>query len=202
MTRKLVVNAFVSLDGVMQAPGGPDEDTSSGFPYGGWQFGYGDDAVGEWIGALAAEPFDLLLGRTTYEIFNGHWPHQEGPMADALNSAHHYVASRTLQSADWKESTIIRDVPNDVPKLKQEDGPEIQMWGSTILLQTLWAHDLVDTLNLLTYPVTLGSKWKRLFGDGTIGAGFEVADSEISPTGIVMARYERAGDVKIGSVDQ
>ncbi|HEX5094768.1 MAG TPA: dihydrofolate reductase family protein [Acidimicrobiia bacterium] len=202
MTRKLVVDAFVSLDGVMQAPGGPDEDTTSGFPYGGWQFGYGDEAVGEYITAFTDKPYDLLLGRTTYEIFNSYWPHQEGPMADGLNTAHHYVASRTLRSAPWKESTIIRDVPTEVAKLKQEDGPEIQTWGSTILLQTLWEHDLVDAINVLTYPVTLGNKWKHLFGDGTIAAGFKVVDSQISPTGIIMARYERAGDVKIGSFDQ
>jgi len=197
--RKLVVNAFVTLDGVMQAPGGPEEDPSGGFTHGGWGVTQFDDVMVEKIGEGMGQPFDLLLGRKTYEIFAAHWPYVEGPFADALNGATKYVASRTLDSVDWQNSKLIEgDVGEEVAKLKEADGPVIQVQGSATLIQTLLEHDLVDEFGLMIFPVVLGTG-KRVFGDGAIPAGLRLKDSKMSTTGVILTTYERAGDVEYGS---
>jgi len=198
--RKLIVSTFVTLDGVMQAPGGPEEDPTEGFGHGGWSTGYWDEAMMERMGEVMGTPFDLLLGRKTYEIFAAHWPYAtDQPGADELNNATKYVASTTLDEVSWSNSNLIEgDVPEQVARLKEEDGPEIQVHGSWNLIQTLLEHDLVDEFRLMIFPVVLGGG-KRLFGDGTIPAGLRLADSTTSSTGVVMATYERAGDVQYGS---
>ena len=198
--RKLSVNTFISLDGVMQAPGGPAEDPTGGFELGGWNAPYWDDVMGQAIGRAFAKKPDLLLGRKTYEIFAAHWPFVEDETADALNAATKYVASRTLKPADltWKNSRLLEgDAADAVAALKQEDGPELNVQGSSDLLQTLLASDLVDDLMVWTFPVLLG-KGKRLFGEGTAPAGLKLVHSETSTTGVVIAAYERAGEVPRG----
>jgi dihydrofolate reductase len=198
--RKLTVNTFLTLDGVMQAPGGPEEDPTGGFKHGGWSANYWDDFMFQQMGDAMGKPFDLLLGRKTYEIFAAHWPYiTDDPFADVLNSAKKYVASTTLDDAKWSNSTLINgDVPKTVADLKAETGPEIQVHGSSDLLQTLVEHDLVDEYRLWVFPIVLG-KGKRLFGDGTIPAGLKLADSKTSSTGVVISTYERAGEVEHGS---
>lgn len=198
--RKLTANTFVTLDGVMQAPGGPEEDPTGGFTLGGWSVNYWDDVMGRRMDAYMGKPFDLLLGRRTYEIFAAHWPYsKDEPTASALNRARKHVASRTLRKASWQNSTIIQgDVPTAVAKLKREHGPEIQVHGSSNLLQTLWKHDLVDEFQVMIFPVVVGPG-KRLFGDGVVPAGLRLVESEVSTTGVVIARYERAGAVNVGS---
>ena len=197
--RKLAVNTFLTLDGVMQAPGGPEEDTSGGFTHGGWSVNYWDDRMGQVMGEFMGKPFDLLLGRRTYEIFAAYWPHVTDGSGDSLNSAKKYVASRTLKTVDWNNSTLITgDVPEYVAGLKDQAGPEIQVHGSGNLLQTLMKHDLIDEFQLLIFPILLGTG-KRLFSEGTIPAGLKLVDTQSVSTGVVIARYERAGDVKYGS---
>ena len=197
--RKLKVTTFVTLDGVMQAPGGPDEDRSGGFTHGGWSVGYWDDQMGKVMGEFMGRPFELLLGRKTYEIFAAYWPHSTDPGADALNSARKHVASRTLRSVDWNNSTLIKgDVATYVSELKKQSGPEIQVHGSGDLLQTLLKNDLVDELHVWTFPVVLGNG-KRLFADGAVPAGLKVDAVTTSTTGVVIATYERAGAIKYGS---
>jgi dihydrofolate reductase len=197
--RKLTVNTFLTLDGVMQAPGGPEEDTDGGFRFGGWSAPHWDDRMGEVMGAWMTPPFDIVLGRRTYEIFAGFWPHSEDPGAKELNEARKHVASRTLESVDWQNSELLgEDVPAAVAALKAEDGPVLQVHGSANLLQTLIAEDLIDEFQIFTFPVVLGSG-KRLFGDGTIPAAFELTGSETSTTGVVISTYRRAGDVQTGS---
>jgi dihydrofolate reductase len=198
--RKLVVSTFLTLDGVMQAPGGPEEDPAEGFTHGGWSFHYWDEAMDRQMGELMGRPFELLLGRKTYEIFASHWPNVTGdPAADTLNSAVKHVASRTLDDVEWNNSTLLEgDVAEAVTRLKDEDGPEIQVHGSSNLLQTLLQHDLVDEFRLMVFPVVLGSG-KRLFGEGAVPAGLKLVDSSTSSTGVIMARYERDGDVRYGS---
>jgi dihydrofolate reductase len=197
--RTLAVNAFVSLDGVMQAPGGPDEDPTGGFAHGGWAVNYWDD---EMMGRMrTAEPYELLLGRGTYEIFAAHWPYDEGPIADRLNGTRKHVASTTLDRAEWSNSTLIEgDVADYVAALKREDGPEIQVHGSPGLIQTLLAHDLVDELRTWIFPVLLGGG-KRLFGDGTVAAGLTLVDSAVSKTGVTINTYRRSGAVEPGSFE-
>jgi dihydrofolate reductase len=197
--RKLKVSTFVTLDGVMQAPGGPDEDRSGGFTHGGWSVGYWDDQMGRIMGEFMAPPFELLLGRRTYEIFAAYWPHSTEPGADALNSARKHVASRTLRSVVWNNSTLIKgDVATYVSELKQQSGPEIQVHGSGDLLQTLLKNELVDEFHVWTFPVVLGAG-RRLFGEGAIPAGLEVEAVTTSTTGVVIATYERVGAIKYGS---
>ncbi|VVB62426.1 Uncharacterised protein [uncultured archaeon] len=202
--RKLNVLTFITLDGVMQAPGGPQEDTTGGFKYGGWVAGYWDDILGVVMGQQMAGPFDLLLGRKTYEIFAAYWPYvksddPDGPIAGKLNSAKKYVASTTLEKLDWNNSTLIKDdIVKEIKNLKQQNGPELQVHGSGNLIQTLLKHDLVDEFHLKIFPITLGTG-KRLFSDGTIPAGFKLVDSKTSTTGVIVATYERAGKVKTGS---
>ena len=197
--RKLVVNTFMSLDGVMQSPGGPEEDPTGGFAYGGWGANYFDDDM---MGRVSESgPYELLLGRGTYEIFAAHWPYDEGPIADQLNSTRKHVASRTLDSVDWNNSTLITgDVAEYVAELKRQDGPEIQVHGSVGLIQTLLEHDLIDEYRLWIFPLVLG-KGKRFFGAGTIPGGMKLVDSATSKTGVTINTYERAGDIDLGSFE-
>ena len=197
--RKLIVNTFMSLDGVMQSPGGPEEDPTGGFAYGGWGANYFDD---EMMGRVSESgPYELLLGRGTYEIFAAHWPYDEGPIADQLNSTRKHVASRTLDGVDWNNSTLITgDVAEYVVELKRQDGPEIQVHGSVGLIQTLLEHDLIDEYRLWIFPLVLG-KGKRFFGAGTIPGGMKLVDSATSKTGVTINTYERAGDIDLGSFE-
>jgi dihydrofolate reductase len=197
--RKLIVNTFMSLDGVMQSPGGPDEDPTGGFEHGGWGANYFDDEMMARVAESA--PYELLLGRGTYEIFAAHWPYDEGPIADQLNGTRKYVASRTLDRVDWENSTLIDgDVAGYVRRLKEEDGPEIQVHGSPGLIQTLLEHDLIDELRLWIFPLVLGNG-KRLFGDGTVPGALKLVDSAVSKTGVTINVYEPAGDIDTGSFE-
>jgi dihydrofolate reductase len=195
--RKLAVLTFVSLDGVMQAPGGKGEDPSGDFDLEGWTVPYFDDAVGNEMAKQMSPPFDLLLGRRTYEIFAAYWPHQGDD--NPINRATKYVVSNEAINTGWEETTQIDgDVVAAVEKLKQQDGPMLQVHGSSNLIQTLLANDLVDQLWLKVFPVTLG-KGKRLFGEGTIPGAFKLTELETSPSGVVIASYERDGEVRLGS---
>ena len=180
----------------MQAPGGPNEDTSGGsFKFGGWTVPYFDDFLGKIMLEQMSRPFDLLLGRKTFEIFASYWPHQESP----INEATKYVVSNTLTKHEWSKSVFLTsDVVEEIRKLKQKDGPELQVHGSGNLIQTLLKHDLVDEFWLKIFPVTLGTG-KRLFAEGTIPAAFKLSDSKVGPNGVIIANYERAGEVKTGS---
>jgi dihydrofolate reductase len=199
--RKLIVLSFITLDGVMQGPGGPGEDDSGGFKYGGWSVPYFDDFLGKVMGEQMGHPFDLLLGRKTYDIFAAHWPRlrDDDPTARVINRARKYVVSRRPVSLSWKTTIPINgDVAEKIKQLKKEDGPEIQVHGSGNLIQTLLKHDLVDEFWLKTFPVALGSG-KRLFAEGTMPAGFALTDSRTSPGGVIVSSYGRAGQVKLGS---
>jgi dihydrofolate reductase len=200
MSRKLVVNSFLTLDGVMQAPGTPEEDPTGGFTHGGWAANYFDDALGQWMGPYMGRPADLLLGRKTYEIFAAHWPYvTDDPIADSLNDARKYVASTTLDKVEWNNSRLLTgDVAEAVAALKEDDGPEIQVHGSGNLIQTLLRHDLVDEFRLITFPLVLGTG-KRLFADGTVPSGLKVVNSTVTGNGVVAAVYERAGAIDYGS---
>ena len=197
--RPVVANTFVTLDGVMQAPGGPDEDPTGGFEHGGWVPGHWDDAVGERMSETMNHPFDLLLGRKTYEIFAAHWPYVDDEFARPLNDARKYVASRTLREVTWQNSEVLGgDVVEAVQALKAADGPEIQVHGSADLLQTLIANDLVDVFRLWTFPVIVGGG-KRLFAQGAVPRALELTAGEVFQTGVVLATYCRAGAVTTGS---
>ncbi len=195
--RKLSTNTFLTLDGVMQAPGGPEEDPTGGFTHGGWSVKYWDKTMVERIGESMSRPFDLLLGRKTYEIFAAHWPHvSNDPIADALNRATKHVASRSLTAVHWDRSRLIRgDLAEAVARLKQEDGPEIQVHGSANLIQTLLMHDLIDEFRLWIFPLVLGTG-KRLFDDGTMPTGFTLLDCTTSGTGVIISRLERTGAIE------
>jgi dihydrofolate reductase len=197
--RELIVNTFLTLDGVMQAPGGPQEDPSGGFEHGGWSFGYWDEQMQNAMGESMSKPFDLLLGRKTYEIFAAHWPHTEDPGAEPLNRATKHVASTTRRELEWENSELIEgDVPGGVRALKREDGPELQVHGSANLIQTLLEHGLVDEFRVWIFPLVLG-KGKRLFHGGTVPAGLELASSQVSSTGVIMATYRGGAEIKGGS---
>ena len=198
--RRLSVNTFLTLDGVMQAPGGPEEDPTGGFTHGGWSANYWDERMGQVMGESMSKPFDLLLGRKTYEIFAAHWPYAKGdPAADALNSAKKFVASRTLDRVEWQNSTLIKgDVGREVVAQKERSGPELQVHGSSNLIQTLLNSDLIDEFRLWVFPLVLGTG-KRLFADGTIPAGLKLVDSTVSTTGVVIGTYEPAGEIVTGS---
>jgi dihydrofolate reductase len=198
--RKIMVIAFVSLDGVMQAPGGPDEDISGGFKHGGWTVPYFDDFASKVMEEqMSLERSELLLGRKTYEIFAGYWPHHAAGWP-GINEVKKYVASRNASyKLDWENSVLLSDnVAEAVKKLKNEDGPDLHVWGSGNLIQTLLMHDLMDELWLKIFPVTLGPG-KRLFDEGTIPVAFELTDCKSSPLGIIVANYKRVGEVKTGS---
>ena len=199
---KLVVTTFVTLDGVYQAPGGPEEDRSGGFEQGGWLVPHFDDTTGAFMGEVFGRAGSFLLGRRTYEIFAGYWPQvsdQNNPVASALNRLPKYVASRTLEKVEWEHSTLIRDVPTEVAALKEQPGGELQVHGSGNLIQTLIAHDLVDVYNLLTFPVVLGAG-KRLFPEGVTPAGLRLTQSQTTAKSVVIASYERAGKPTYGTV--
>ena len=212
--RSLVVSTFMTLDGVMQAPGGPEEDPTGGFQHGGWSVSYWDQDMGEVMTESFSKPFELLLGRKTYEIFAAHWPHVsdeerderggtpsdvDDPAANVLNSARKYVASTTLGNVEWNNSVLLEgDVAQAVAELKAQDGPELMVQGSSDLIQTLLEHDLVDEFRIWTFPVVVGPG-KRLFGQGAAPAGLELVDLKTSSTGVVMAIYRRAGDIRYGS---
>lgn len=197
--RDLVVSSFVTLDGVMQAPGGPEEDPSGGFAYGGWSVTAWDGTMEEVMTAAEQIPCDYVLGRKTYEIFAAHWPHVDDSMGRKLTEATKYVASNTLESADWENTIVLGgDVAAELRELKAGAGPELQVLGSWDLIQTLAANDLVDEYRLWIYPVVVG-KGKRLFGDDVTAAGFTLADSRTSSTGVLMTTYRKSGPVEIGS---
>jgi dihydrofolate reductase len=198
--RKLLVTTFVSLDGVMQAPGGPEEDPEDDFGYGGWAFPLWDDDVDRAQEATMGHPFDLLLGRRTYEIFAGFWPSApEEAGGKPLNEATKYVVSRGNPSLDWGPAELITgDVEKGVAALKETDGPELQVHGSGNLVQTLMRAGLIDEYRLMTFPVTIGTG-KRLFADGTVPATLRLTESSVSKNGIVIARYEPAGELQTGS---
>ena len=198
--RKLTVNTFLTLDGVMQAPGGPDEDDSGGFAHGGWSVHYWDEEMGEVMGEAMSSPFDLVLGRRTYDIFAAYWPQAtEEQGAKPLNDATKYVASRSRPTLEWERSILIEgDAAEGIAALKRGDGPELQVHGSGDLLQTLIRHDLIDVYRLWIFPVVVGSG-KRLFADGTIPAGLKLVESTVSTTGVVIGTYEPAGELITGS---
>jgi dihydrofolate reductase len=202
--RKVIVGAFVSMDGVMQAPGGPEEDPTHGFKFGGWVAPLADDPVfGEEIGKLFDQPFDLLLGRRTYDIFAAHWPYAEGgphdDIAKTFNRITKYVATRKGVDLSWKGSVALRDGAKDVAKLKQEDGPALVTQGSTELVHALLAADLVDEIRVFTFPVLLG-KGKRLFDETSRPRTFTLTHSAVSPNGLIAATYVRDGEVKTETI--
>jgi dihydrofolate reductase len=198
--RKLTANTFLTLDGVMQAPGGPEEDPSEGFAHGGWSVTYWDEDMGRIMDDYMGKPFDLVLGRKTYEIFAAFWPNAtEEQGAKPLNDATKYVASRTLKSLEWGPAVLIEgDVVDGVSELKKQDGPELQVHGSGNLLQTLLEHNLIDEIQLWTFPVVIGSG-KRLFAEGTVPSALKVVDSTVSSTGVVISNYVPAGEIPLGS---
>ena len=192
--RKVIALEHISLDGVIQGPGGPDEDTSGGFTHGGWIAPYSDAVLGTLLRRQMNLPFDLLVGRKTFDIWAPYWPHH-GDIWPGVNAATKYVASNTITSSEWQPSVFLNgDVAKQVAEIKQKPGPDLHVWGSSDLLQTLIKHDLVDEFWLKIYPLTLGSG-KRLFADGTIPAAFKVTESEVTPNGVIVVNYERAGTV-------
>lgn len=197
--RKVFVIEFVTMDGVMQAPGGPEEDMEGGFKYGGWTVPYFDEFIGKVMDEqMSLERAELLLGRKTYEIFAGYWP-EHADNWPRVNDVKKYVASHNPSyKTSWENSLLISDVPEEVKKLKSEVGPDLHVWGSCNLVQTLMKRDLVDEFWLKIFPLTLGSG-KRLFAEGAIPSAFKLTESKVSPNGVIVANYERAGEVKTGS---
>ena len=202
--RKLVAGTFTTLDGVMQAPGGPDEDRDGGFEHGGWLVPYFDEKLVEIMTAWTRQAGAFLLGRKTYDIFAGSWPRSTDPadeIAAALNTRPKFVASRTLDKVSWNNSHLLKgDIADEVAKLKAMEGGEMQVHGSSNLLQTLLRHDLVDALRIWQFPVVLGTG-KRLFADGAIPRSFRLVETQLNTTGAVLHVYERAGDLKYGEVE-
>lgn len=198
--RKIVVFTMITLDGVMQSPGGPEEDDSLGFKYGGWTPPFADGSLGDIIDQEVSEPFDMLFGAKTYsDIFAPYWSKQSGTIADAFNKATKYVVSDKPINLPWKESVLLSgDVVAKIKALKEEDGPMLQVWGSGNLIQTLLKNDLVDELRLRTFPVTIGTG-KRLFAEGTMPASFELIETGALSSGIIIANYKRSGELKTGS---
>ena len=193
--RKIIVLSFITLDGVMQAPGGPEEDMSGGFEYGGWTVPYFDDATGKLMDQQL-QSADLLLGRKTFDIFASYWP-QHADEWPGINDVTKYVMSTSTKESDWSNAVFLESV-EDIEKLKNSEGGDIQVHGSGRLIHTLLEHDLVDELWLKIFPLTLG-KGKKLFADGTMPAAFELMDSTVTPKGVIFANYKRAGQVKVGS---
>jgi dihydrofolate reductase len=201
--RRVVASAFVSLDGVMQAPGGPEEDPTGGFRHGGWVAGgHFDDAVGQFMSGMFAAPFDLLLGRKTYEIFAAHWPYAEGgsdaDIAKLFNAATKHVATSSHAPLTWAGSVAVHEPAVDVARLKAEDGPDLLIQGSSVLVQTLLQHELIDEINLLVFPLVLGTG-KRFFEHGAKAGALSLSRSITSPSGVVMTTYTPAGAVRTGS---
>jgi len=198
--RKIIVTTFITLDGVMQAPGGSEEDRSNGFKWGGWLFPHGDELTQQTMGDTLKEDFDLLLGRFTYDIFAAYWPYMgNNPIAEKYNRIHKYVVSGKPMELSWNNSTLITgDIVAGLKQLKNQDGPNLLVNGSGKMVQTLLEHGLVDILHLWIYPVTIG-KGKRLFREGTQPANWKLVDSKISSTGVIITSYEPAGEIKIGA---
>jgi dihydrofolate reductase len=201
--RKLMVTTFVSLDGVMQAPGGPEEDESDGFAWGGWSVNYWDDTMGAYMGDVMSRPFDLLLGRRTYDIFAAYWPTApEEAGGKPLNDATKFVASRSRPTLGWGPAVLLEgDAAETVAELKRGDGPELQVHGSGNLIQTLVPAGLIDEFRVWTFPVLVGSG-RRLFAEGTVPAGLRLIDTTVSTTGVVIATYEPAGALVVGTFGQ
>ena len=196
--RKIIVLEHISLDGVIQAPGGSEEDTSGGFAHGGWISPYSDEILGTLLRRQMNMPFDLLIGRKTFDIWAPYWPNHTD-VWPGVNAATKYVASNTITSSAWQPSVFLNgDVAEKVAKIKQQSGPDLHVWGSGNLIQTLIKHDLVDTFWLMIYPITLGNG-KRLFADGTIPAAFKVTESNVTSSGVIIVNYERAASITTGS---
>lgn len=197
--RKIIVLTFVTLDGVMQAPGGPEEDTSDDFKFGGWTVTYFDEYLGKEMEKQMSTPFDLLLGRKTFEIFAAHWPNhpEEGK---EINEATKYVASHTLQEHTWQNTVFLNpeNLGEEIKKLKEEDGPNLQVHGSSNFIQTLLSMDLIDEYWLKIFPISIG-KGKHLFGSGTIPKKFILIEASHSPSGVIIAKYKSNGDIETGS---
>jgi dihydrofolate reductase len=196
--RKLIVLSMITLDGVMQAPGAPEEDTSGGFKYGGWTAPYGDEVGGKVVQEELKQTADYLLGRKTFEIWADYWP-EHADFWPGINEGTKYVMSGTIKKSDWKNTVFIESV-EDIKKLKNSDGADIQVWGSSKLIQLLLKNDLVDEFRLKIYPLTLG-EGKKLFDNGPIPAAFTLTQSLITPTGVIIANYKRAGEVETGTVE-
>jgi dihydrofolate reductase len=194
--RKIIVLSFITLDGVMQAPGGPEEDTSDGFKYGGWTAPYTDEVSGK-VMEKQMKPADLLLGRKTFAIFASYWP-EHADFWPGINDVTKYVLSKTMKKSAWKNSVFLESL-TDIKKLKNSEGPDLKIWGSSELVQLLLKNDLVDELWLNIHPLTLG-QGKKLFDNGPIPAAFTLIESTVTPSGVIMANYKRAGEVKTGTV--
>ncbi len=197
--RKIIVTTFMTMDGVLQAPGGPEEDRTGGFKWGGWMFPHTDELTDAAIGKIMSNPFDLLLGRRTYEIFAAHWPYQNDEIAEKFNRINKYVVATTTVDTSWKNSILInKEVVNELKKLKKQDGPDLLVHGSSRLVQTLFENQLVDVLHIWTFPITLG-KGKKLFQEGTPTQGWKLTESVISTKGAIIASYVPDGEVKLGA---
>jgi len=197
--RKIIVVTFLTMDGVLQAPGGPEEDRTNGFKWGGWQFPYSDELSNNAIAKIMSTPFDLLLGRRTYEIFAAYWPYHNDMIGEKFNRINKYVVATTPIDTSWKNSILInRDVVNELKKLKDQDGPDLLVHGSSRLIQTLFANQLVDVLHIWTHPKTLG-KGKKLFEEGTPTQEWKLTEAVVSTTGVIIASYVPGGEVKLGS---
>ena len=201
--RKINITTFVTLDGVMQAPGGPQEDPTNNFSWGGWSFNYWDKLMGDAMGSIMDKPFELLLGRRTYEIFAAHWPYvKNDPVADVFNKTRKYAVSHNNIKLVWQNSTLVTgDVIAELGKLKQQEGDDLWVHGSGNLIQTLFANDLVDSFYVWTFPVAIG-RGKRLFAEGTKAQGLKLIDYKVSTTGVIISKYEPAGNLKTGSFAQ
>jgi dihydrofolate reductase len=197
--RKIIVSTFMTMDGVLQAPGGPEEDRTNGFKWGGWQFPHSDELTENALAKIMSPPFDLLLGRRTYEIFAAYWPFQNNVIGEKFNRINKYVVATSPVDLSWKNSILInRDVVNELKKLKEQDAPDLLVHGSSRLVQTLFANQLVDVLHIWTIPITLG-KGKKLFEEGTPTQEWKLTESVVSTTGVIMASYLPGGAVKTGS---
>lgn len=198
--RKLITTTFLTLDGVMQSPGTDKEDPTGNFKWGGWSFHYWDEIMDNFMQNIMEKPYDLLLGRRTYDIFASHWPYvKNDPTADSLNRARKYVVSQRDIKLDWQNSVIVTgDVVAEIKKLLGQDGPDLWVHGSGNLIQTLLANNLVHTMHIWTFPVLIGTG-KRLFAEGTIAEGLKLVDCRVSTTGVIIATYERAGNLEVGS---
>lgn len=195
--RKIIVLSFISLDGVMQAPGGPEEDPSEGFKYGGWSAPYDDEVGGEVVQKELEQPADYLLGRKTFDIWAAYWP-EHAEYWPGINEGTKYVLSNTLKKSDWKNTVFLESL-EDIKKLKNSEGLDIQVWGSSKLVQLLLKHDLVDELSLKINPLIFGHG-KKLFDDGSLPAAYILTESLVTPSGVIIAKYKRAGEVKTGTM--
>jgi dihydrofolate reductase len=195
--RKIVALEFMTLDGVMQAPGGPEEDPAESFQFGGWQAPYSDDLVRQVTTKELAAKVEYLLGRKTFEIWADYWP-QHADVWPGINNGMKYVLSSTMKNSDWENTTFIESV-EDIKQLKESDGPDIHVWGSSQLVHLLMEHDLVDELRLMTYPLVLG-EGKKVFAEGAKPAAFTLTDSATGNSGVIVAHYKRAGEVKTGEI--